>query len=162
MWLPDCRANNTCHAPRKRGIQYAAAYRFKPHSLWNAGSPRSRLRQDFDGARAIRPAEALAEAASRATTAEFVLRTQRVGILDHIRPAAGGRARGEQYEAVGGKHPAREIAADREVIRDVLARRIVEPRQRDMRGEFAPLRIEADPLHQPFELRLQLDQRLAR
>src|SRR6185312_13432592 len=98
----------------------------------------------------------------RAEEGKQELRTQRVGILDHIRPAAGGRARGEQDETVGGKHPAREIAADGEVIRDVLARRIVEPRQRDMRGELAPLRIKADPLHQPLELRLQLDQRLAR
>jgi hypothetical protein len=28
-----------CHAPRKRGIQYAAAHRFKPSRLWNTGSP---------------------------------------------------------------------------------------------------------------------------
>ena len=28
-----------CHAPRKRGIQYAAASRFKPSRLWDTGSP---------------------------------------------------------------------------------------------------------------------------
>jgi hypothetical protein len=27
-----------CHAPRRRGIQYAAASRLK-HGLWNTGSP---------------------------------------------------------------------------------------------------------------------------
>jgi hypothetical protein len=28
-----------CHAPRKRGIQYAAASRFYQQRLWNTGSP---------------------------------------------------------------------------------------------------------------------------
>src|SRR5580693_9473101 len=37
------------------------------------------------------------------------LRTQRVGILDHIGAAAGGSARGEQHEALDGEHLARKI-----------------------------------------------------
>ena len=32
-------ADKNCHAPRKRGIQYAAAYRFNHCRLWNTGSP---------------------------------------------------------------------------------------------------------------------------
>jgi len=34
--------HKNCHAPRKRGIQYAAAYRFNHCCLWNTGSPASR------------------------------------------------------------------------------------------------------------------------
>src|SRR6266404_3077911 len=30
---------NACHTPRRRGIQYAAAYRFYHCCLWNTGSP---------------------------------------------------------------------------------------------------------------------------
>ena len=48
------------------------------------------------------------------------------------------------------------------IVRDVLARRVVQPRQRHVRGEFAALGIKAEPLHQPLKLGLQLDQRPAR
>ena len=33
------RRRPDCHAPRRRGIQYAAAYRFNHWRLWNTGSP---------------------------------------------------------------------------------------------------------------------------
>ena len=38
----------------------------------------------------------------------------------------------------------------------------MQPRQRHMRGELPPLRIEPDALHQPLQLGLQFDQRPAR
>src|SRR5205823_5372506 len=44
------------------------------------------------------------------------LRAQRVGILNHVRAAAGGGAGGEQHEARGEKTLAGEIAAHREII----------------------------------------------
>src|SRR5215813_11133914 len=72
---------------------------------------------------------------------------KRVGILDHIWTAAGGRTRGEQHKAFGGEYPAREIAPQREIIGDILAGGVVEARQRNVRNEFAPLRVEADALH---------------
>src|SRR5438132_7508290 len=79
-------------------------------------------------------------------------RAQRVGILDHIGTAASGGARGEQHEARRHEGAAREIAAHREIVGDILARRIVQPRQRHMGGEFPPLGIEPHALHHPFEL----------
>jgi hypothetical protein len=36
---PRCHVSSPCHAPRMRGIQYAAASRFKHKRLWNTGSP---------------------------------------------------------------------------------------------------------------------------
>jgi len=33
------RATNSRHTPRRRGIQYAAVYRFNHNDLWNPGSP---------------------------------------------------------------------------------------------------------------------------
>jgi hypothetical protein len=33
------KLHNDCHTPRRRGIQYAAAYRFYHRRLWNTGSP---------------------------------------------------------------------------------------------------------------------------
>src|SRR5882757_7132743 len=98
---------------------------------------------------------------SRVTT-RYALRTQRVGILDHIGPAAGGGAGGEQHETRGHERSTREIAAHRKIIGDVLARSVVQPRQRDMGDELAPFGIEPQALHQPLQLGLQFDQRPAR
>src|SRR6478735_7520849 len=98
--------------------------------------------------------------ASRAAAAHS--RAQRVGILDHIGPAAGRRARGEQYEARSHEGAAREIAPHRQIVGDILARRIMQPRQRHMGGEFAPFGIEPHALHHPLKFGLQLDQRPAR
>src|SRR4051794_6998063 len=81
-------------------------------------------------ARSNRASEVVASASSR---------TQRVGILDHVGAATGGGAGREQHEALGPKYLARKIAAHRQIIRDILAGSIVQPRQRDVRGEFAPL-----------------------
>src|SRR4051812_19651454 len=66
-------------------------------------------------------------------------RAQRVGILDHIGAAAGGGARGEQHEARGREHAGGKIAAQRQIIRDVLVGGIAQPRQRYMGGEFSSL-----------------------
>src|SRR5437763_10273554 len=87
---------------------------------------------------------------------------QRVGILDHIGTTSGGGAGREQHEARGRKHLAREIAPHRQIVRNVLAGSIVQPRQLHTRGEFTAVRIEPEPLHQPLQLGLQLDQRPAR
>src|SRR5258707_2285787 len=35
----ECRRSPSRHTPRKRGIQYAAALRFRRWRLWNTGSP---------------------------------------------------------------------------------------------------------------------------
>src|SRR5256885_4465036 len=56
-------------------------------------------------------------------------RAQRVGILDHIGAAAGGGAGREQHKTLGGKYLAWKIAAHRQIIRDILAGSIVQPRQ---------------------------------
>src|SRR3974390_1977972 len=79
-----------------------------------------------------------------------VSRAQRVGILDHIGSAAGRGARGKQHKARGREHAGREIAAYRQVIRDILGGGIAQARQRYMRGEFPALRIEPDALHHSF------------
>src|SRR5229473_3498778 len=47
-------------------------------------------------------------------------RAQRVGILDHIGPAAGGGSGREQHEPRCGEHPGRKIAAHRQIVRDIL------------------------------------------
>src|SRR3569832_844440 len=87
-----------------------------------------------------------------------VSRTQCVGILDHVRPAARGGARREQDKSRGCKYPGREIAPHGEVVGDILIGGIALPCQRYMRNELAALGIEPKTLHQAFELRLQLDQ----
>src|SRR6478736_509440 len=89
-------------------------------------------------------------------------RAQRVGILDHIGSATGRGARRKQHETRGHEGAAREIATHRKIVGYILARGVMLPRQRHMRGEFASFGIEPDPLHHPFELGLQLDQRAAR
>src|SRR5215831_18984297 len=90
------------------------------------------------------------------------LSAERVGILDDIGSASGRGARGKQHEALGRKRLAREIAAQREIVGNILARGVIEPRERYMRNEFAPFRIEANTLHHPFQFRLHLDQWPAR
>src|SRR6266566_242464 len=77
-------------------------------------------------------------------------RAQRVGILDHIGPAAGGRARGEQHEPRCRKYRRRKISAHRQIVRDILIGSIAQPRQRHVRCELPPLGIEPDALHQPL------------
>src|SRR3981081_2489142 len=58
---------------------------------------------------------------SRAMTVlDGALRTQRVGILDHIGSAAGGGAGGKQHEARRREHPGRKIYAQRKLVRDIL------------------------------------------
>src|SRR6185295_16944207 len=92
------------HTPRRRGIQYAAASRFYRTAFGILDHPPSRM-MTAEKRREPRPS-----------------RAQRVGILDHIGPAAGGSARREQHEARGHERPAREIAAYRKIIGHVLAR----------------------------------------
>jgi len=64
---------NTPVIPAKAGIQYAAAYRFNHWRLWNTGSPGPGYAKGFAEASPCWLAGALAEAASRAMTAEIVL-----------------------------------------------------------------------------------------
>src|ERR1700681_4640585 len=111
----------------------------------------------------IRPPAALeyeVARSSRARTAVIVApsRAQRIGILDHIGPAAGGGARREQHEPRGREYGRRKIAAHRQIVRDILIGGIAQPRQRYMRRELAPLGIKPEALHQPLEFGLQLDQ----
>jgi hypothetical protein len=47
----ELRLSLRCHAPRMRGIQYAAASRLKHKRLWNTGSPDKPV--DDDGASAV-------------------------------------------------------------------------------------------------------------
>src|SRR5215210_8695272 len=68
-------------------------------------------------------------------------RAQRVGILDHVGPPAGGGPRREQYKPRRREHPGRKISAHGQIVRDILVGGVAQPRQRHMRGEFAPFRI---------------------
>jgi hypothetical protein len=63
-------ANLRCHHPRKRVIQYPVAHRPKHERLWNTGSPGPAYAKASAGPRSQGRAEALAKAASRATTDE--------------------------------------------------------------------------------------------
>src|SRR5260370_38719499 len=48
------------------------------------------------------------------------LRAQRVGILDHVGPAASGCAGRKQYETRRREYPRRKISAHRQPVRDIL------------------------------------------
>ena len=51
------------------------------------------------------------------------------------------------------------MAARRQIIGDLAARRIAQARERDVRGVFAAFRLEPEPLQEPLLLGLQLHQR---
>jgi GNAT superfamily N-acetyltransferase len=51
------------------------------------------------------------------------------------------------------------MPARAQIVGDLPARRFAQPRQRDVRRVFAPVRLESEPLQQPLMLRLQLQQR---
>ena len=51
------------------------------------------------------------------------------------------------------------MAAGGEIIGDLPARGVAQPRQRHMRGEFAAFRLEPEPLEQALLFGLQLHQR---
>src|SRR5205823_716897 len=112
--------------------------------------------------------DSLASAALRASPVSFSRamkassRGQGIIRFYHIRPAADRGARREQHEARDAERRTEQRPARRKILGDVAARDIAQPRQGDMRRELAALRLEAEALHQPFELSLQLDQRLDR
>jgi hypothetical protein len=82
--------------------------------------------------------------------------------LNHIRPAADGIARRKKHEALRLERRRAEMPARRKILGNLMAGRIAQPRKRNMRREFAPLRFETDAAQQPLMLGLQFQQRRRR
>src|SRR5690606_15192741 len=87
-----------------------------------------------------RQPESFASAALRASAESFsrmahhpLLAEQRIGRLDHIRPAAGGRLRGEQHETRNGEGQRAEQRAAGEIVGHLVRARFAQARERDMR-----------------------------
>src|SRR5215212_598633 len=74
-----------------------------------------------------------------------------IGIDHAIGPAAARRARGKQHEPAHFERPAVIEILPRQKILDIGEIGRPKPRQRDMRGKFAPLRCKPEHLAMPFQ-----------
>src|SRR4051812_10909475 len=79
--------------------------------------------------------------------------------LHHVRPAAYGVARRKKHETLRLEQRRAEMPARGEILGDLMTGGIAQARQRDMRREFASLRLEPDAPHQPLMFGLQFHKR---
>src|SRR5215813_10857492 len=109
----------SCHSPRKRGIQYASAYRLNHCRLWDAGSPA--FAGDDDKS---------AELVSRSHIVPPSLRSQLAGrALAAAMAPVMPRAALAEIASVGVVADQVEQPCPSEVVRELPGRGLVEPHQ---------------------------------